>query len=309
MWRAIGLPMDSRWLVDFLTLAETGSFTQAAKLRCVSQAAFSRRIRTLEARLRLTLVDRTTAPAQLTAEGQVFREQAAEIVQQIAEARTSLGGADPARREQIRVALAYSLASGALPGWWSAWTKAAGPDILVSVVTGNLPDSMAALTTAAAEVLVCMQSEGAPVTLAADQYEHRVIGRETVAPYVAASRYAQLRGVFPGSKAHPLPLLMYTRRSSLSRVVDSILAAGPEKLTTTMAFEAETSAVLRAMAIAGHGVAWLPECVAREAPAGALRPLQSSGWSAALNVVAYRDRSAGSPALERLWAALPAGIA
>src|SRR5258707_6277867 len=128
--------MDSRWLLDFLTLAETSSFTRAAKLRNVSQAAFSRRIKTLEMRLRITLIDRTTSPPRLTSDGEAFREQAAEIVQQIAEARQSISGADSVRRkQQIRVALVYALASGALPAWWGPWSQGAGPDIAFSIIS------------------------------------------------------------------------------------------------------------------------------------------------------------------------------
>ncbi|MGL4976364.1 MAG: LysR family transcriptional regulator, partial [Bosea sp. (in: a-proteobacteria)] len=41
--------MDIRWLQDFLTVAETGNFTRAAERRNASQAAFSRRIQSLEA--------------------------------------------------------------------------------------------------------------------------------------------------------------------------------------------------------------------------------------------------------------------
>lgn len=299
--------MDSRWLLDFLTLAETGNFTQAAKLRNVSQAAFSRRIKTLESRLRITLIDRTASPTRLTADGELFREQAAEIVQQIADARLSVSAAEVVRRKQVRVALVYSLASGALPAWWSLWQAKAGPDIVFSVVSGNLPDSVAALMTGNADLLVCLQAAHTPVTLAADQYDHVPIGQETIAPYVAASHFGQWQTAFPGSKARPLPLLMYTRKSSFSRVVETIIEAAPQKLIGRIAFEAETSSVLRAMAIAGHGVAWLPECVANEAAPGALRRIEANGWNAKLNIVAYRDKHAGSAALERLWALLLSG--
>ena len=40
--------MDLQWLEDFLTLAETRSFSRSAELRGVTQSAFSRRIRALE---------------------------------------------------------------------------------------------------------------------------------------------------------------------------------------------------------------------------------------------------------------------
>ena len=41
--------LESKWLEDFSALAATRSFSQAAERRFVTQPAFSRRIRSLEA--------------------------------------------------------------------------------------------------------------------------------------------------------------------------------------------------------------------------------------------------------------------
>ena len=51
--------MESKWLEDFVSLAETGSFSRSAALRHVTQPAFSRRIRSLEAWLGADLIDRS----------------------------------------------------------------------------------------------------------------------------------------------------------------------------------------------------------------------------------------------------------
>lgn len=40
--------MDLKWLEDFISLAETHSFSRSAELRHVTQPAFSHRIRSLE---------------------------------------------------------------------------------------------------------------------------------------------------------------------------------------------------------------------------------------------------------------------
>ena len=59
--------LETKWLEDFIALAATRSFSQAADKRFVTQPAFSRRIRSLEAMLGLTLVDRSCTPIELTA--------------------------------------------------------------------------------------------------------------------------------------------------------------------------------------------------------------------------------------------------
>ncbi len=68
--------MEIRWLQDFLTVAELGNFTRAAEERHASQAAFSRRIQSLESWLGVTLIDRSVFPTRLTVEGERFKEQA-----------------------------------------------------------------------------------------------------------------------------------------------------------------------------------------------------------------------------------------
>jgi DNA-binding transcriptional LysR family regulator len=58
--------MDTKWLEDFISLAETRSFSRSAQLRHVTQPAFSRRIQALEAWAGIDLVDRSSYPTRLT---------------------------------------------------------------------------------------------------------------------------------------------------------------------------------------------------------------------------------------------------
>ena len=60
--------MDTKWLEDFVSLAQTRSFSRSAQLRHVTQPAFSRRIQALEAWAGVDLVDRSIYPTRLTPE-------------------------------------------------------------------------------------------------------------------------------------------------------------------------------------------------------------------------------------------------
>ena len=77
--------LESKWLEDFSALAATRSFSQAAERRFVTQPAFSRRIRSLESALGLTLVNRSRTPVELTAAGQLFLVTARTVVEQLGE--------------------------------------------------------------------------------------------------------------------------------------------------------------------------------------------------------------------------------
>ena len=57
--------MRLEWLKDVLTVAETGSFTEAAQRRHLTQSAFSRRIQMIEDYVGVELFDRSRKPVQL----------------------------------------------------------------------------------------------------------------------------------------------------------------------------------------------------------------------------------------------------
>ena len=57
--------MRLEWLEDLLAVVETGSFTEAASRRHLTQSAFSRRIRSIEDHVGVELFDRTRKPVQL----------------------------------------------------------------------------------------------------------------------------------------------------------------------------------------------------------------------------------------------------
>jgi DNA-binding transcriptional LysR family regulator len=299
-WRNV----DIRWLQDFLTVAETGNFTRAAQVRNVSQAAFSRRIKALEGWLGAALIDRTTFPTRLTPDGELFRERAAEIVAQIADTRMSLAGTVVARRNHLRIALPHSLLTGRLPGWWNAWSKKVGLGVLWSVESGNVHEIVPALVTGNIDLIICYETVHAPIILPTDRYDNIQIGKELFAPYASAASVTQKRTGFPGRRGAPVPLLMYSKNAIFAREVDAIIERAPQKLVGRVVLETETAEVLEAMAAAGHGIAWLPECVARRAASGILGRVDSGEWSTSLGVVAYRDKQGSSAAVERLWAML-----
>ena len=75
--------MDTKWLEDFVSLAETRSFSRSAQLRHVTQSAFSRRIQSLEAWAGADLINRSSYPTTLTPAGEVLRAKALELLQSL----------------------------------------------------------------------------------------------------------------------------------------------------------------------------------------------------------------------------------
>lgn len=291
--------MDIRWLQDFLTVAECGNFTRAAEERHSSQAAFSRRIQSLEAWLGVTLIDRSAFPTKLTAEGENFRDVAAETLRQLLDARADIAGHPSERRDQVKIALPHALATHRLAEWWGRWSP--GRSLSCRIVPGNVHDTVTSLVSGEVDLLVCFHHAQQPIQLDPDRYERMVIGAEHLRPYVAAELAD--RWVLPGTEGTPPPLLAYTAGAYLGRMVDLIIEASGYALLGHRVAESDMADVLRDMAAAGYGIAWLPDCCARAA-GERLKNIGGELWSMPLSVVAYRDTTNRKPALNRLWAGL-----
>ena len=109
--------METKWLEDFVSLAETRSFSRSAQLRHVTQPAFSRRIQSLEAWAGTDLVDRSSYPTRLTPDGETLYDQALEVLQALQSTRALMRGHTAAGQDVIEFAVPHTLAFAVFPAW------------------------------------------------------------------------------------------------------------------------------------------------------------------------------------------------
>src|SRR5216684_255151 len=93
-----------RELTAFVRAGETGSFSRVARELGVSQPSISRMVASLEARLGVKLLLRTTRHVTLTEAGRVFLERAQQILSDLDDAENAARGMD-SLRGTLRVAL------------------------------------------------------------------------------------------------------------------------------------------------------------------------------------------------------------
>lgn len=99
---AIGIPdrtalaaLDSDLLLAFVTVADSGGFTAAARHLHKTQSTISLRIGTLESRLDTRLIERNSRRLKLTGDGETFLVYARRLLQLQREAIAALGRAQP----------------------------------------------------------------------------------------------------------------------------------------------------------------------------------------------------------------------
>ncbi len=293
--------MDTRWIQDFVTLAEVRNFTRAAEIRHVSQAAFSRRIQALEQWLGASLIDRTAFPLRLTDAGEHFRGVAVGLLDQIADVKAEVGG-EPGRNH-LRIAMPYVMATTRLPAWWKDWARDGA--LSCSVEIGHVHDTVSAFAAGAVDLLVCYQQASHPVQLDPARFERHEIGTEVVRPY--ASPALRDRVAWPGTAERPVPLLMYTPTVYFARVVDTAIDSAPQRLQGTRVMEVAMSDVLGDLAQQGLGVAWLPASALETGRLPGLVPVGDGGWDIEVAVVAWRARSNTRRAVAQVWDRITAG--
>ncbi len=295
--------MDIRWLQDFLALAEMRNFTRAAELRAISQAAFSRRIQSLEHWLGCALVVKGTQPVRLTDAGKQFQTEAAAAVERLLTSRATIRSAQFDVMSQVKLAMPNVLARSDFRGLLGA---IGGEKTSFSVIVGTTSEVTARYLAGDADILIAHHcpaltgsSEGdAPQELAA--HTRLVLRSESFAPYGAVGTQFD----FPGLGKDSFPLIAYAQRAYFAQVFEAILERNEGRAAYRIAVQCEMTDVLKEVIAAGRGIGWLPASAVDSTLAALIAPIGGPEWQMDLQVCAYRPPRAPSPEVARFWAAL-----
>ena len=299
--------METKWLEDFVSLAETRSFSRSAQLRHVTQPAFSRRIQALEAWAGTDLVDRSSYPTRLTPAGQTLYDESLEMLQSLQSIRAMLRGHTSAGQDFIEFAVPHTLAFTFFPAWVSSLREKFGP-IKSRLIALNVHDAVLRLVEGSCDLLISYHHDSQPFQLSADRYEMVSLGRELLAPFVRADADGQPLYSLPGRAGQPLPYLGYAPGAYLGRIVDLILKQSSVPIHLDRVYETDMAEGLKAMALEGHGIAFLPFSAVKKELRD--RRLVNAGGQLemTMDVRVYRERptakDAGKSHTQALWSYL-----
>ena len=249
--------METKWLEDFVSLAETRSFSRSAQLRHVTQPAFSRRIQALEAWAGTDLVDRSSYPTRLTPAGETLYSQSLEMLQGLQSTRAMLRGHNSAGHDFIEFAVPHTLAFTFFPAWVSSLREKFGP-IKSRLIALNVHDAVLRLIEGSCDLLISYHHDSQPFQLDPSRYEMVSLGQEVLTPFCRANAAGEPEFRLPGSASQPLPYLGYAPGAYLGRMVDLILKQSTVPIHLDRVYETDMAEGLKAMALEGHGVAFLP---------------------------------------------------
>lgn len=293
--------MEVSWLEDFLTLSVTRNFTRAAELRNVTQPAFSRRIRNLEYWVGAVLIDRSLFPISLTPAGEAFCKTAQSTLDALRSGREEAQGLMPKSREVVSIAASHTIAVSFFANWHAELQSRTGPT-KARVVADNVAGCVEALITGNCDLMLAYSSAALPTLADIDYYPSASLARDRLVAVSAPGPGGAARFSLKGKDV--LPYLCYSTNSYLGRLTASVIEREDLSARLDFRYECSMSDVLKRCALAGEGIAWIPELAVRdELAAGTLVLAGDDRHSSSLRISIYRKAAPGRPEVERIWAA------
>ncbi|MCS2610637.1 LysR family transcriptional regulator [Halomonas dongshanensis] len=289
--------LETKWLEDFVALANTHSFSASARQRHVTQPAFSRRIRALEQALGVTLVDRTTTPIGLTPEGQLFLVTARNLVDQLNESLSHLRGLSIAN-EALDIVAAHSLALSFFPPWISRLQKGVG-ELPTRLNAMNVGEAIHVLREGNCDLMLAYYDPFATMQLDPELFPSFSIAQVKMLPVSLPNVDGSPRFSLEDES---IPYLSYTQGAFLGRSVGMLLKNEPLRLRLRTVYETAMAEGLKGMVLQGVGLAWIPDfCIRDELKSKKLVRAGGEGWDIPLEIRLYRCSLVHKPGVERLW--------
>lgn len=252
--------MRLEWLEDILAVAHTGSLSEAAERRHLTQSAFSRRIRQIEAHIGVELFDRARKPVQLCPTTTAQRDQIERLAGELRQLQFDLRRGAQIQSSQVTIACQHALTATLAPAIVDE-SVTNNPNVFVRLRSANLDQCLALLLSRQADIAIIYRLPGTDHPVRSDFVETIVIGTDRLIPVIAADRVAWL----DENLAHnELPCVIYPAEVFLGNVQQRkvLSALRPDLRPVKKAETALTIAGLE-MALVGFAVAWIPHILAQ----------------------------------------------
>jgi LysR family transcriptional regulator, hypochlorite-specific transcription factor HypT len=294
--------MDLSWFTDFVALTESGGFSRAAARRHITQPAFSRRIQALEQWTGAALFERGARAVTLTEAGRRLLPWAETLRRQVDEARADVRAGLGVPVEPLRIAATHSLSLT----FFSDWIEVIGGPFSLAplqLASESLAGCERLMSDGRVQFLLAHSHPATPVRLDPALFRSALVGADSLAA-VAAPRIAVAIDRDDGDSS-AYPFITYSEDSGLGRILSQHLMTSGTITGLEPILTSHHAGVLKAMAIGGRGVAWLPRSLMlAELDRGDLVPVGTPARNTiALDIRLFRPTARLCGVAESFWAA------
>ena len=262
---------DLAGLELFVTTLRLSSISAAAREHHISQPSATERLRSLERRIGVTLLQRGPGGSLPTPAGEAFAEWARDVlasVERLSDGVAAVRG--PGQRHPLRVMASLTVAEYVMPAWLHSNRLAGGPPVELTV--GN--SQLVARAVANGDVQLGFVETPRPMV----GLRSTVVGGDSLCLVVAPSHpWARRRSPISPATVAATPLLLREEGSGTRDAFEAAMTAAGHPPASPMAVMGSTT-TLKAACAAGDGASVLSElAVAADLAAGTLVAVPIAG--------------------------------
>lgn len=286
------------WLDDIVALLDSGSVNQAARMRNISQSAFSRRVQGLEDVLGVSLVERQTKPSRPSETLRAHEDQLRRLALELRQLLKQMHHESRTGSKLVVIASMHAI------------TTSLGPDIITALSglgethirlrSASLEECHAMLLTAQADFALTYRLVGEPQAALGSMTEDLVVTTEQMIPVF---RSAMAGRVLNGMQGGQLDIVVYPADAFLGLVVGQHILPNLERVCSlNVVAETALSPAALQLSRAGVGVAWVPSALARaDLISGELIDLSEALGSLDMQLIALRRKDNADPLYDNIW--------
>jgi len=297
--------METKWLKDFLALNALGNFRLAALQRNVSQPAFSRRIQALEAWIDAPLIDRSCHPSQLTAAGRLFLPVAQKIIDISIAGKADVQAQVMQEKEKIRFSTLGTIAQIFMPVWLRSLQPFIDADqFVVNTEYVGFSSHFSALEHNHVDFFIGYLDPRIELKQDETLFASLLLGKESLVPVCSTNKDGRPRWWLPGEQTGPI-LCLHTFPDNSPWPIKNHMDTKYRDLDFKSVYDSSTATTLKAMAIEGFGMAWLPHTlVANDLETGQLVRAAERADDILVDIRIFRSLNYHEPRVDKFWTVL-----
>lgn len=248
-------PLDGRQLRTFITLAKTGSFTQAGRVLSVTQSAVSHAMKALESDIGCRLFDRLGKKVHLTPAGEHFLHHAERIVVAMGQARTTMEHLDKWGQTHLRIGASVEATRHILPGVLQEVIRNF-PQMVATVEPCDDTDAKLLLESKRIDLALTLRPEVSGL------FQFDPVFSDELAFFVAGDHPWARAGHVVRATVESQPFIRCGKGSRTDRLIDAYFRH--EDVTLTTVVEVASMEAAKSFISSGIGIGVLPAWVAQQ---------------------------------------------